>query len=282
LRWELILFFETIMTVQKRKRLFLKQVLILVTVGLVSMGTVIHAFALESHDHSVPAEASKPDAMDMASGKAIYSMSCIYCHGAGGKGDGAASIFIGPYSHPRPNDFTAGRFKFRSTESGSLPMLTDLMRTIREGIPGFMPSFQNLGNEAIGQVAHYIQTAFIKKELPTKTTIQYVEHAGPYIYSVESVKRGALLYKEMACDSCHGAEGAGGFEMLYDDRGLVIMPMDLGRPEGFGNGIAHEDIYRTIMTGLDGTPMPSYSDAFLGREQSAWDLVHFVLSLQER
>ncbi|MEK6589583.1 MAG: DUF3365 domain-containing protein, partial [Nitrospinota bacterium] len=52
---------------------------------------------------------------------------CLFCHGSKGRGDGAASIFIGPYSHPRPNDFTRGVFKFRSTESGQLPTLSDLM-----------------------------------------------------------------------------------------------------------------------------------------------------------
>src|SRR3990172_12629488 len=68
-------------------------------------------------------------AMDISMGKMVYTMSCIYCHGAKGRGDGAASIFIGPYMHPRPNDFTQGIFKFRSTPSGELPMLAGLMRT---------------------------------------------------------------------------------------------------------------------------------------------------------
>ncbi len=262
---------------QKRYCIFMAIIILWVIVA------ATHTLATTKHDgHSVPLQEGRQDSMDVERGKAIYEMSCIHCHGAGGKGDGAASIFIGPYSHPRPNDFTAGRFKFRSTESGSLPMLTDLMRTIREGIPGFMPSFQSLGETSIRSVAHYLQKTFIKQELPTETIIKYVEHVGPYTYSVESVQRGSLLYKEMGCDACHGASGKGGPDPLYDDRGLMIMPMDLTRLEGFGNGISHEDIYRTIMTGLDGTPMPSYSDAFRGKEEEAWDLVHYILSLGER
>ncbi len=246
---------------------------------------VVTAIALEAqphHGHEMSAEkdpTERGSVADIEMGKSIYSMGCIHCHGSKGKGDGAASIFIGPYSHPRPNDFTASRFKFRSTESGSLPMLTDLIRTIREGIPGFMPSFRNLGDTAIRQVALYLRTAFIQRQLPTETTVKYVEHVGPYTYSVESVKRGALLYREMGCDACHGESGRGRQDTLYDDRGLLIMPMDLTRLEGFGNGTSHEDIYRTIMTGLDGTPMPSYSDAFRGKEENAWDLVHYILSL---
>lgn len=221
-------------------------------------------------------------AMDISMGKMVYTMSCIYCHGTKGKGDGAASIFIGPYMHPRPNDFTRGVFKFRSTESGELPMLSDLMRTIREGIPGFMPSFRNLGEERIRQVALYIARDFIQQELPTRTTIQYVEHVGPYTYSVESVGRGKELYKRLGCFACHGLDGRGTGIPLKDERGLPIKPVDLTRQETFGNGTSHEDIYRTIMTGLDGTPMPGFSGSFKGKEENAWDLVHYILSLQGR
>ncbi len=102
---------------------------------------------------------------DLKKGKRIYSISCVLCHGSKGKGDGPASVFIGPYSHPRPNDFTRGVFKYRSTESGDLPTLSDLMRTIGYGIPGYMPSFRHLGEEGVRQVALYISDTFIEDEL---------------------------------------------------------------------------------------------------------------------
>lgn len=221
-------------------------------------------------------------ASDVMAGRMIYAMTCIHCHGSKGRGDGAAAIFIGPYSHPRPNDFTAGIFKFRSTESGRLPMLKDLMRTIREGIPGIMPSFRNLGEAQIRSVALYVSQSFIRQELPTSTSIHYVEHVGPYTYAIDSVQRGRQLYDKLKCGECHGNDGKGVETPMKDERGLTIHPMDLTRSEMFGNGSSHEDIYRTIMTGLDGTPMPSYFDLFKGDEQSAWDLVHFILSLQGR
>jgi cytochrome c oxidase cbb3-type subunit 2 len=273
------------MTAQKRKRVILKTSLILMAVlCAVIIPTAVPAVPSD-HGHAIFTEKDHPKQegpVDIQMGKAIYSMACIHCHGSKGRGDGAASIFIGPYSHPRPNDFTAGVFKFRSTDSGHLPMLTDLIRTIREGIPGIMPSFRNLGEVGLLQVALYLKEAFIRRELPTETTIKYVDHVGPYTYSIESVQRGKALYNEMGCSACHGENGKGTGEPLVDLRNLPIMPADLTRPETFGNGVPHEDIYRTIMTGLDGTPMPSYSDAFRGREAFAWDLVHFVLSLQER
>lgn len=46
---------------------------------------------------------------------------------------------------------------------------------------------------------------------------------------------------------------------------------DLRRPERFKNGHRPQDVYRTLMTGLAGTPMPSYADAL--EPDQAWDLV---------
>lgn len=227
-------------------------------------------------------ETKDTEAMAVMRGEMIFQMSCFLCHGRKGGGDGPASRFIGPYSHPRPNNFTSGIFKFRSTESGDLPMLTDLMRTIREGIPGYMPSFRNLGEAGIKAVALYITKTFIQEELPTTTTIKYAKHVGPYTYSAKSAWRGGLLYKIMKCNECHGDDGKGRRMDLRDERKIMIHPIDLTRQETFGNGTRHEDIYRTIMTGLDGTPMPGYNDSFEGEEGSAWDLVHYILSLQGR
>lgn len=37
------------------------------------------------------------------------------------------------------------------------------------------------------------------------------------------------------------------------------------------------DIYRVFMTGLNGTPMPSFADALT--PDIAWDLAHYIMSL---
>ena len=39
-----------------------------------------------------------------------------------------------------------------------------------------------------------------------------------------------------------------------------------------------EDLYRIFMTGVDGTPMPSFADVI--QPNDAWDLVHFLRTLQ--
>ena len=43
-------------------------------------------------------------------------------------------------------------------------------------------------------------------------------------------------------------------------------------------GSTDQDIYRIFMTGLDGTPMPSFSDNI--KPDEAWDLVFYLRTLQ--
>jgi hypothetical protein len=61
-------------------------------------------------------------------GQRIYETHCVACHGPAGHGDGEASIFL----LPRPSDFTAERFKLRSTTAGSTRISS---RPSREGSP---------------------------------------------------------------------------------------------------------------------------------------------------
>lgn len=219
---------------------------------------------------------------DLRSGAMIYRMACIACHGTQGRGDGGAAIFLGPYSHPRPNDFKTGTIKFRSTRSGQPPLLTDLMRTIRDGIPGFMPAYRNLGEDGIFQVAAYVTHAFIETPLAESSDIDLPDYPGPAAMTPASIRDGRQLYSELGCADCHGRDGRGADVHLLDKRGLMIMPMDLARPGMFGGGRKPEDLYRTLMTGLDGTPMPGYAGVFENRQAALWDLVHFILSLEDR
>ena len=50
-------------------------------------------------------------------GRTSYDKHCALCHGTAGKGDGPAADLL----LPRPRDFTAGKYKIRTTPSGQLP-----------------------------------------------------------------------------------------------------------------------------------------------------------------
>jgi hypothetical protein len=64
---------------------------------------------------------------------------------------------------------------------------------------------------------------------------------------------------------------------LTDDQNRPILPYNFaeGRPKC---GSTDSDIYKIFMTGLDGTPMPSFSDNI--KPDEAWELVFFLRTLQ--
>jgi hypothetical protein len=65
---------------------------------------------------------------------------------------------------------------------------------------------------------------------------------------------------------------------LTDTKGNPIRPYDFTTGERFKCGVSNSDLYRILMTGLDGTPMPSFADNI--KPEEAWDLVHFLRTLQ--
>ncbi len=232
-------------------------------------------FILGSSHASVTSE-------DIVNGKALYGKACLLCHGEGGEGDGPASFFIGSYSAPRPRNFTSGTFKFRSTPSGEMPTDQDLFRTITEGIPGFMPSFYRMSENERWNLVAYIKT--FSMDFMNEILLPLTLKASPIAFTTKSVQRGGDLYGKFGCGKCHGENGEGGSgfsysEDLKDSSGLSIRATDLTSPSFFKGGSSPESIARSILTGLDGTPMPSYLGTLSPGENDLWHLVHFILSL---
>jgi len=65
---------------------------------------------------------------------------------------------------------------------------------------------------------------------------------------------------------------------LTDNKENPIPPYNFSTGSRFKCGVTNRDLYRIFMTGLDGTPMPSFADDLKPGE--AWDLVHFLRTLQ--
>ena len=229
-------------------------------------------------------QAVKPEDNQVAreKGKQIYDRSCFLCHGADGRGDGPAGWFIGRYDAPHPRDFTAESFKFRSTPSGELPTDQDLFRTVTQGIPGNMPPFSGLSEEERWQVIAYVKTFNPAFKGGKPTAISLPNPPGPP--SDAGIENGRKVYIMYGCKNCHGDNGYGdGTESLNgnlkDASGLTISPGDLTERASLKSGASAQALYRSIMTGLDGTPMPSYADTLGGKDQDVWDLVYYILSL---
>ena len=224
-------------------------------------------------------------------GRDIFAMACIQCHGAEGKGDGSVGATLSPRRAPQPRDFTAEQFKFRSTPSGQLPTTADLLRTVTEGVPAtggpltlglrgyrIMPSFRHMPIEQRLELLEYVKS--LNRQFWARTRIETVTVPARPLPTPERVARGKQLYADAECLACHGAGGRGdgpSAPTLKDARELPIDATDLTRPNRFKNGSSPEDVYRTLMTGLAGTPMPSYADSL--EPGQAWDLVYYVLSL---
>ena len=215
----------------------------------------------------------------LALGKRVYEKQCVACHGADGRGEGEAAYLL----YPRPRDFVDGKFALVSTWD-RIPTDEDLYRTISRGMPGSaMPSWGHLSEEERWGLVHYVKS-FSQTPLAVKpaadpkpdgspgTGIIRVPPAPPF---TPEARAKALERYADACASCHGKTGRGdGAEQQRDDKGYPTRPRDLTL--GVFKGVpdpAH--LYRRIVAGMPGTPMPM-SDWAWGED--AWHLVNLVRS----
>src|SRR5215831_790971 len=215
---------------------------------------------------------------DATRGKALYQRYCIFCHGRYGDGTGDSA----PYLDPKPRDFTKATFKCRSTASGSLPLDSDLYDTISRGLHASgMPSWKPLARQERVDLVAYIKSFSprFKEEKPAAALPIPPEPPS----SAESVKRGADLFQSMNCWACHGKEGRGNgpsAASLTDSKGYPITPFDLSGGTRFKCGESDAGLFKDLMTGLDGTPMPSFTDAL--KPDQIWDIVHYIHDLQRQ
>jgi len=226
------------------------------------------AHAQESHIGSLTGHA--------AAGAREFRRYCVGCHGPAGDGAGENAQWI----DPRPRDFTLAVFKCRSTPTGTLPTDEDLFHAISRGfVTTNMPPWAPLTRQVRADLVAYIKTFS-----PRWTT----EHAGtPIVIPAEppvtdaGVAHGHEVWTAMQCARCHGPLGHGdgpSASTLTDNKDNPIRPYNFSTGTRFMCGETNEDLYRIFMTGLDGSPMPSFADNI--QPADAWDLVHYLRTLQ--
>ena len=221
---------------------------------------------------------------DTSAGKQVYQKWCAGCHGDQGAGDGAAA----KHMIPPPRDFTGAIYQIRSTASGQLPTDADLLRSIDEGLPGTaMPGWNtSLSDRERRDVLAYIKTfsAFFADTTLRPQPLEFGSAPGGGT-GEEALRVGRQFYDSIGCQKCHGDQGRGdgpSAPTLKDDAGHPIFAADLHENWLFNGGASAEDIYQRLRTGLDGTPMPSFSDLLEQKfltDTELWRLAHYVRSL---
>jgi cytochrome c oxidase cbb3-type subunit 2 len=214
-----------------------------------------------------------------ADGKSNYRRYCAGCHGDYGDSNGENSVWL----DPKPRDFTIATFKCRSTPTGTLPTDEDLYDTIGRGITNSnMPIWNALGPQMRADLVAYIKIfspRWDKEKAGTPIPIP----AEPPV-TIDSIAHGKALFTKLECWKCHGPHGEGdgpSAATLTDSKDQPIRPYNfaLGKDDSrFKCGDTNRDIYKIFMTGVDGTPMPSFADVI--QPNDAWDLVHFLRTLQ--
>lgn len=239
-------------------------------IGIAALGSLAYGTRMNAQPGSPVS--GRPAA---ARGQAVYEERCTECHGNEGHGDGPASYLLAP----RPRDLASGRYKIRSTETGSLPTDDDLLRSVRRGLYGSsMPGWdQVLSDEDIHAVVDYIKT--LSPRFATETPRPIVTGAHPAA-TTDSVLRGALAYERLQCGKCHGIDGRGTGATateFEDDWRQPLRSADLTAPWTFRGGATAQDLSMRFRAGMSGTPMPSFADAASEAEMA--DLADYVGSL---
>lgn len=210
--------------------------------------------------------------------KGDYRRYCVVCHGELGDGNGESF----PWVDPKPRDFQLGIFKCRSTPTGTLPTDQDLFDTIARGLDrSNMPQWSTFTKQEradlVAWVKHFSPRFANEKpgtpiEIPPRPEV-----------TAERIKAGREVYGRVQCWKCHGVEGRGNgpsAATLQDDLGRAIQPFNFTEGARPKCGSTDEEIYKIFMTGLDGTPMPSFADNI--KPDEAWDLVFYLRTLMSQ
>jgi mono/diheme cytochrome c family protein len=210
--------------------------------------------------------------------KGDYRRYCVVCHGELGDGNGESF----PWVDPKPRDFQLGVFKCRSTPTGTLPTDQDLFDTIARGLDrSNMPQWSTFTRQERADLVAWVKH-FSPRWTNEKPGTPIEIPPEPEI-TPERIKAGRDVFARVQCWKCHGVLGqANGpsAATLTDDLGRPIAAFNFTEGARPKCGETDRDIYRIFMTGLDGTPMPSFADNI--KPDEAWDLVFYLRTLMKQ
>jgi mono/diheme cytochrome c family protein len=223
-----------------------------------------------------PAGKVAPSPEVLERGRALFGKQCAACHGADGAGNGLAAYLL----YPRPRDFVKARYRLVSTWEG-VPTDEDIYRSISRGMPGSaMPSWAHLPEADRWALVHHVKSLAenpieVGSPSPEDPRLGVVPIPPEPPPDAAGAAKAADLFVK-ACAPCHGEGARGdGVQKQFDSEGYPTRPRDLTLGV-FKGDPAPEHVYRRIVAGMPGTPMPS-APALSGDD--AWRLVHLIRSL---
>ena len=256
----------------------LKCLLILSAVAVVFLATAVpgqqteysenQRLTMESHVGNITGHATV--------GAPMYKRFCVGCHGPLGDGEGENAQWI----DPKPRNFTLAIFRCRSTPTGTLPTDTDLYDTIGRGmLNSNMPPWRPLKDQDRVDLVAYVKH-FSPRWQTEKPGTPIVIPPEPEV-TANRIKDGQALFQKLECWKCHGVTGQGNgpsADTLTDDQNRPIKAFNFHDSQRFKCGSSDQEMYRDFMTGLDGSPMPSFSDNVT--PDQGWNLVFYLRTLQ--
>lgn len=213
---------------------------------------------------------------DLTQGRNVYDQNCAVCHGPNGDGNGKEAHRF----ETKPGNFTRGEYKFKSTYPGSLPLSSDLYHSITNGVRGTAMLAQlHLTDEQRWAVVEYIKTFSSRFEGKVISMNEAIVVPDPPGRTTELISSGGQLYRDAGCVKCHDESGKGdgpSANELRDSQGNPVLMPDLTKmPRKMGD--KPEDIYRLLVTGMEGTSMPSYYDVL--DETQLWAVTYYLISI---
>ena len=208
--------------------------------------------------------------------KGDYRRYCTVCHGDLGDGNGESF----PWVDPKPRNFQLGIFKCRSTPTGTLPTDEDLFDTIARGLDrSNMPQWSTFTKQQRADLVAWVK--HFSPRFANEKPGEAIQIPPEPQVTPERIKNGREVFARVQCWKCHGVTGqANGpsAATLNDDLGRPILPFNFTEGARPKCGSTDRDLYRIFMTGLDGTPMPSFADNI--KPDEAWDLVFYLKTLE--
>jgi DMSO reductase family type II enzyme heme b subunit len=207
-----------------------------------------------------------------ATGADVYAERCAVCHGAKGAGDGPLTSEL----LPPPRDLVRGSYRFRSTVSGAAPLDSDIIGVTAHGLGDTaMGHFLALGSQRLEDVTAHVQSLAPTLFATTPPTI--TGSPMPTEPLMQLAERGRKVYESAKCTECHGATGRGdgpSAATLKDDAGHPSVATNLTKRWLFKAGSSSSDVFRTLASGLNGTPMSSYDKTLSPDER--WALATYI------